>query len=115
MKEASMDIDWVIFIQYELHQFARSNVWYLVQDLLTEPLLGPGGCSETSWMRMKTIKILIAFATFIGLKLFQVDVKSAFLNGDLKEAVYVKQPPGVEVANFPNHVFKLNKDVYGLK
>ena len=44
-----------------------------------------------------------------------MDVKSAFLNGYLKEEVYVKQPPGFENGDFPNHVFKLDKALYGLK
>jgi len=49
-------------------------------------------------------------------KLYQMDVKSAFLNGYLKkEEVYVMQPPGFENSEFPNHVFKLDKSLYGLK
>jgi hypothetical protein len=44
-----------------------------------------------------------------------MDVKSAFLNGPLKEEVYVKKPPGFELLNFPNHVYKLHKALYGLK
>ncbi|GKE57873.1 retrovirus-related pol polyprotein from transposon TNT 1-94 [Tanacetum coccineum] len=44
-----------------------------------------------------------------------MDVKSAFLNGKLKEEVYVKQPPGFESSEFPNYVCKLNKALYGLK
>ena len=65
--------------------------------------------------RMEAIRILIAFAAFMGFKLYQMDVKSAFLNGDLKEDVYVKQPPGFEDVELPNHVFRLNKTLYGLK
>ncbi|GKB10652.1 retrovirus-related pol polyprotein from transposon TNT 1-94 [Tanacetum coccineum] len=45
----------------------------------------------------------------------QMNVKSAFLNGKLKEEVYVKQPPGFESNEFPNHVCKLDKALYGLK
>jgi len=49
------------------------------------------------------------------IKLYQMDVKSAFLNGYLKEEVYVMQPPGFESKEFPNHIFKLEKVLYGLK
>ncbi|XP_069151836.1 uncharacterized protein [Solanum lycopersicum] len=59
--------------------------------------------------RMEAIRILIAFAAFIGFKIYQMDFKSAFLTGDLKEEVFVKQPLGFEDAELPNHVFKLNK------
>ena len=45
-------------------------------------------------------------------KLYQMDVKSAFLNGFIKEEIYVEQPLGFD---FPNHVFKLSKALYGLK
>ncbi|GJU80972.1 retrovirus-related pol polyprotein from transposon TNT 1-94 [Tanacetum coccineum] len=48
-------------------------------------------------------------------KLFQMDVKSAFLNGFINEEVYVAQPPGFVDFEKPNHVFKLKKDLYGLK
>ena len=50
-----------------------------------------------------------------GFKLFQMDVKSAFLNGIINEEVYVEQPPGFEDHQHPNHVYKLKKALYGLK
>jgi hypothetical protein len=50
-----------------------------------------------------------------GSKLYQMDVKSAFLNGPIKEEVYVEQPPGFEDSEYPNHVYKLSKALYGLK
>ncbi|KAL5216285.1 hypothetical protein ABZP36_007686 [Zizania latifolia] len=64
--------------------------------------------------RLESIRILLAFAASKGFKLFQMDVKSAFLNGFIEE-VYVKQPPGFENPKFPTHVFKLQKALYGLK
>ena len=54
--------------------------------------------------RIEAIRLLIAFATHKGFKLFQMAVKTAFLNGHLKEEVYVAQPPGFEDGNYPDHV-----------
>lgn len=51
----------------------------------------------------------------MGLNLYQMDVKSDFLNNDLKEEVYLKQPPGFEDVERQNHVLELNKAIYGLK
>jgi hypothetical protein len=65
--------------------------------------------------RLESIRILLAFATHHDFKLYQIDVKSAFLNGPIFELVYVEQPPGFEDFKFPNHVYKLYKALYGLK
>ncbi|KAL4323400.1 hypothetical protein GQ457_11G026390 [Hibiscus cannabinus] len=65
--------------------------------------------------RMGAIRMLLAFACHHEFKLFQMDVKSAFLNGFINEEVYVDQPPGFEDPKFSNHVFKLSKALYGLK
>ena len=65
--------------------------------------------------RLEAIRLLIAFASHKNIKLFQMDVKCAFLNGYLQEEVYVAQPPGFENADFPNYVYKLDKALYGLK
>ena len=56
--------------------------------------------------RIDAIRILIAFAAHMEIKLYQMDVKSVFLNGYLKEEVYVMQPLGFESKEFPNHVFQ---------
>jgi hypothetical protein len=65
--------------------------------------------------RLESIRILLAYATYHGFKLYQIDVKSAFLNGPIKEEVYVEQPPGFEDSEYHNHVYKLSKALYGLK
>ncbi|GKC20122.1 retrovirus-related pol polyprotein from transposon TNT 1-94 [Tanacetum coccineum] len=65
--------------------------------------------------RMEAIRIFLAFATYMNFKVFQMDVKSVFLNGKLKEEVYVKQPPGFESSEFSDYVCKLDKALYGLK
>jgi len=65
--------------------------------------------------RIKAIRILIAFVVHMEIKLYRMDVKSAFLNGCLTEEAYVMQPPGFESKEFPNHIFKLDKALYGLK
>ncbi|WVZ80644.1 hypothetical protein U9M48_028103 [Paspalum notatum var. saurae] len=56
-----------------------------------------------------------AFATHHNFKLYQKDVKSAFLNGPIQELVYVEQPLGFEDPKKPNHVYRLHKALYGLK
>jgi hypothetical protein len=65
--------------------------------------------------RLDSIRILLAYATYHGFKLYQMDVKNVFLNGPIKEEVYVEQPPGFEDSEYPNHVYKLSKALYGLK
>jgi hypothetical protein len=65
--------------------------------------------------RLESIHILLAYVAYHGFKLYQMDVKSAFLNGPIKEEIYVEQPPGFEDSEYPNHVYKLSKALYGLK
>nr|AAN05371.1 Putative retroelement [Oryza sativa Japonica Group]AAP53179.1 retrotransposon protein, putative, Ty1-copia subclass [Oryza sativa Japonica Group] len=65
--------------------------------------------------RLEAIRILLGFASCFDIKLFQMDVKSAFLNGEIAELVFVEQPPGFEDPKNSNHVCKLSKGLYGLK
>ena len=59
--------------------------------------------------------MLLAYTCFKNFKLYQINIKSAFLNGFINEEVYVEQPPGFENYKFPNHIYKLTKALYGLK
>jgi hypothetical protein len=59
--------------------------------------------------------MLLDIVAHHDIKLYQMDVKSAFLNDPIQELVYVKQSLGFEDPNFPNHIYKLQKALYGLK
>ena len=65
--------------------------------------------------RLEAIRMLLAFACFKNFKLYQMDVKSAFLNGFITGEVYIEQPPTFEDPKMFNHVYKLTKVLYGLK
>jgi hypothetical protein len=65
--------------------------------------------------RLEVIRILLTFFVDTGFKLHQMDVKSAYLNGELEEEVYVRQPPGFESEKYPYRVYKLTKALYGMK
>nr|GEV74158.1 retrotransposon protein, putative, unclassified [Tanacetum cinerariifolium] len=65
--------------------------------------------------RMEAIRIFLAYAAHKSFTVFQMDVKTAFLHGSLKEDVYVCQPEGFIDADHPSHVYKLKKALYGLK
>jgi hypothetical protein len=64
--------------------------------------------------RVEAIMILLAFSASKGFKLYQMDVKSAFLNGVIQEEVFVRQPLGFENSKYSNRVYKLLKALYGL-
>jgi transposase InsO family protein len=65
--------------------------------------------------RMESVRLLLALAAQAGWHVHQMDVKSAFLNGDLKEEVYVHQPPGYEIPGKEGKVLRLRKALYGLR
>ena len=65
--------------------------------------------------RLESIRILLTITYSLRIKLYQMDVKSAFLNGIISEEVYFEQPKGFEDPKFLNHVYKLKKTFYGLK
>ncbi|GJX66457.1 retrovirus-related pol polyprotein from transposon TNT 1-94 [Tanacetum coccineum] len=107
--------EWVDAMQKELNQFYRNKVWTLVplaygkeEGIDYDETFAPVA-------RMESIRIFLAFATYMNFIVFQMDVKIAFLNGKLKEEFYVKQPSGFESSEFFDYVCKLDKAFYGLK
>ncbi|GJU81841.1 retrovirus-related pol polyprotein from transposon TNT 1-94 [Tanacetum coccineum] len=122
VSEALKHPGWVDAMQDELNQFSRNKVWTLVPAPYGKTIIGSRWQEGIDYdetfapvARLEAIRIFLAFATYMNFIVYQMDVKSAFLNGKLKEEVYVKQPPGFESNEFPNHVCKLDKALYGLK
>ncbi|GJR08581.1 retrovirus-related pol polyprotein from transposon TNT 1-94 [Tanacetum coccineum] len=100
VSEALQHPGWIDAMQDELNQFSRNKVWTLVPTPYGYNLQEGIDYDETfaSIARLEAIKIFLSFAVY------QMDVKSALLNGKLKEEVYVKQPLGFESNEFPNHI-----------
>ncbi|GJZ53278.1 retrovirus-related pol polyprotein from transposon TNT 1-94 [Tanacetum coccineum] len=110
---------WIVFMQEELNQFIANDVWELVLQPRNMTIIG------TKWVfrnkldenvaRLESIRILLAYACALDIKLFQMHVKSVFLNGFINKEVYVAQPLGFIDFEKPDHVYKLKKALYGLK
>ncbi|GKD67469.1 retrovirus-related pol polyprotein from transposon TNT 1-94 [Tanacetum coccineum] len=65
--------------------------------------------------RLEVVRIFMAYAAHKNFTIYQMDVKTAFLNSPMKEEVFVRQPDGFVDLDFPNHVYRLKKALYGLK
>ncbi|KAJ0888369.1 putative RNA-directed DNA polymerase [Helianthus annuus] len=64
--------------------------------------------------RLEAIRIFLAYASYMGFTVYQMDVKTAFLYGDVKEEIFVEQPPGFVHPDHPEYAYKLDKALYGL-
>lgn len=64
--------------------------------------------------RLEAIRIFLAYASYMNFTVYQMDVKTPFLYDKVKEEIYVDQPPRFVDSKFPNHVYKLDKALYGL-
>nr|GEZ05861.1 retrovirus-related Pol polyprotein from transposon TNT 1-94 [Tanacetum cinerariifolium] len=120
-------------MQEELNEFERVEIWKLVPrsdhvmviTLKNKTRLVAKGYHPEEGIdfkesfplvaRLEAICISIAFAAQINMTVYQMDVKTAFLNDILREEVYVSQPDRVVDPDNPNHVYKLKKALYGLK
>ncbi|WVZ89135.1 hypothetical protein U9M48_035581 [Paspalum notatum var. saurae] len=106
---------WVFRNKQDEHGVVTRNKARLVAQGFTQVEGLDFGETYAPVARIESIQILIAFATHHNFKLYQMDVKSAFLNGPIQELVYVEQPSGFEDPKNPHHVYKLHKALYGLK
>ncbi|GKF49560.1 retrovirus-related pol polyprotein from transposon TNT 1-94, partial [Tanacetum coccineum] len=116
---------WIKAMQEELNEFERLEVRELVPRpdkvmvitlkwIYKVKLDELGGILKNK-ARLEAIKIFLAFAAHMNMVVYQMDVKIAFLNGNLREEVYVSQPDRFVDPDNPKHVYKLKKALYGLK
>nr|GEY16675.1 hypothetical protein [Tanacetum cinerariifolium] len=119
IKEAMADSAWIESMQEELHQFDRLDVWELVDRPLSKGYAQKEGVDfEESFAlvaRLEAVRLFIAYAAHKSFIVYQMDVKTAFLYGPLKEEVYVNQPDGFVDPYHPDKVYRLKKALYGLK
>nr|GEX88383.1 ribonuclease H-like domain-containing protein [Tanacetum cinerariifolium] len=104
IKEAMADSAWIEAMQEEIHQFDRLQE----EGIDFEESFAPVARLEAVW-------IFIAYAAHKSFPIYQMDVKIEFLNGPLKEEVYVAQPDGCVDPDHPKKVYRLRKTLYGLK
>nr|GEU42620.1 hypothetical protein [Tanacetum cinerariifolium] len=122
IKEAMDDSAWIEAMHEELHQFDRLDVWELVDRPLCKKSKGyaqkEGVDFEESFApvaRLEAVWLFVAYAAHKSFTVYQMDVKTTFLYGPLKEEVYVNQPDGFIDPHYPYKVYRLNKALYELK
>ncbi|KAJ9545374.1 hypothetical protein OSB04_025081 [Centaurea solstitialis] len=127
--DALADPDWFLAMQEEINQFVRLKVWRLKDEdnvvVRNKARLVAKGYRQQEGIdynetfapvaRIEAIRMFLAYAAHKDFTVYQMDVKTAFLNGVLKEEVYVSQPEGFVDKDHPDHVYILDKALYGLK
>jgi hypothetical protein len=113
-KQNVIGTKWVFRNKQDEHGVVTRNKARLVAQGFTKIEGLDFGETYVPVARLESIHILLAFATHHNFKLYQMDVKSTFLNGPISELVYIEQPPGFEDSKFPNHVYKLLRRSMGL-
>nr|GFA82773.1 hypothetical protein [Tanacetum cinerariifolium] len=119
--EALRDADWVSAMQEELDQFARLKVWRLVprpegKSIIKTKWIFKNKKDESSLViQNKARLVAVGYSQQKGIDYDETFPPTAFLNGILKEEVYVGQPLGFVSKQYPDHVYALDKALYGLK
>nr|GFC72273.1 putative ribonuclease H-like domain-containing protein [Tanacetum cinerariifolium] len=122
--KALEDPDWVAAMQGEMQQFfnqqrdARGIVVRNKARLVAQGHRQEKGIDYDEVFapvaRIEAIRLFLAFASYMGFMVYQMDVKSAFLYEEIKEEVYVTQPKGFKDPHNPKHVYRVVKALYGL-
>ncbi|GJT46165.1 putative ribonuclease H-like domain-containing protein [Tanacetum coccineum] len=105
--QALKDPSWIEAMQDELLQFKLQKGYTQEEGIDYDEFFVPVA-------KIKAIRLFLAYASFKDFVVYQMDVKSAFIYGKIKEEVYVYQPPGFEDLDFPDKVYKVEKALYGL-
>ncbi|GJW93228.1 retrovirus-related pol polyprotein from transposon TNT 1-94 [Tanacetum coccineum] len=108
--EALKDVDWVSAMQDELDQFARLKACRSCRILSQEGIDYDETFAPVALI--EAIRLFLAYAAHKDFTVFQMDVKTSFLNGIYKEEVYVGQSPGFVSKQYPDHVYALDKALY---
>ncbi|GJZ67596.1 retrovirus-related pol polyprotein from transposon TNT 1-94 [Tanacetum coccineum] len=108
IKEAMADSAWIESMQEELHQFDRLDGYAQKEGIDFEESFAPVA-------RLEAVRLFIAYAAHKSFTIYQMDVKTTFLYGHLKEEVYVNQPDGFVDPYHHDQVYSLKKALYGLK
>ncbi|GJT25377.1 retrovirus-related pol polyprotein from transposon TNT 1-94 [Tanacetum coccineum] len=124
-KDALTQSCWIKAMQEEPNEFERLELDELGGILKNKARLVASGYRQEESInfeesfapvaRLEAIRIFLAFSPHKNMVVYQMDVKTAFLNGNLREEVYVSQPDGFVNPDNPNHVYNLKKALYGLK
>ncbi|GJY56169.1 retrovirus-related pol polyprotein from transposon TNT 1-94 [Tanacetum coccineum] len=126
-KQAMTEPSWIDAMQEEIHEFQRLEVKTdeFGRVLKNKARLVAQGFRQEEGIdfeesfapvaRIEAIRIFVANTAHKNMTIYQMDVKTTFLNGELKEEVYVSQPEGFVDQDNPSHVYKLKKAIYGLK
>ncbi|GKE86613.1 retrovirus-related pol polyprotein from transposon TNT 1-94, partial [Tanacetum coccineum] len=117
IKEVMLDASWIESMQDELNQFKSLDVWELIKCPIGKNIIAGIDFKESfaPVARLEAVRIFVAYMAHKNFPIYQMDVKTAFLNGPLKEEAFVRQPDGFVDPDFPNHVYRLKKALYGLK
>ncbi|GKC28971.1 retrovirus-related pol polyprotein from transposon TNT 1-94 [Tanacetum coccineum] len=108
IKEAMVDSAWIEAMQEELHQFDRLQGYAQEEGIDFKE-------SFALVARLEAVQIFVAYAPHKSFTIYQMDVKTTFLNGPLKEEIYVAQPDGFIDFDNLEKVYRLRKALYGLK
>nr|GEY47892.1 retrovirus-related Pol polyprotein from transposon TNT 1-94 [Tanacetum cinerariifolium] len=122
IKETMADSAWIEAMKEELHQFDRLDENTIIHNKARRVAKGYNQQEEIDFeesfapvARLEVVRLFVAYAACKSFPIYQMDVKTAFLNGPLKEEVYVNQPDGFVDPHHPNKVYRLKKALYGLK